>query len=92
MSTDQPVTVQEDGDGNALARGLTGLALVVLAVGLSLDLLASLDVAFLMTRILLLLLLLASVIVAVRRGAHGSAILLGVLLMLLVVYLGTVTF
>ena len=91
MNTDHPTTAQEGvGHGKALARGLTGFALVVLAVGLALDRFADLDAAYLVTRILALPLLLAAVIVAARRGAATSAILPAVLLVLLVVYLGTV--
>lgn len=93
MDVDQPAMAQEAADnGKELARGLTGFALIVLAVGFALDRMAGLEAGYLVTRILALPLLLAAVVVALRKGARASAILPAVLLVVLAVFLATVVF
>jgi hypothetical protein len=92
MNADRSGTVQEAEDGKALARGLTGLALVVLAVGFAIDRLADLEAGYMVTRILALPLLLAAVVMALRRGARTSAILPAILFVVLAIYLGSLAF
>lgn len=92
MSADQPTKVQGSDDRGTAATVLTTCAVVVMIAGSLLSWLADLETVYLVTRIVALPLLLAAVVMALRRGARTSAIVPGVLVVLIAIYFSTEAF